>query len=72
MDQEKVLKFANEILELNYERSVMEIDDRWSSEYGELEFDPIKFPDVKSMVDELHLKGFKVTLWVTRSLPKVR
>ena len=65
VDQEKVLKFANEILELNYERSVMEIDDRWSSEYGELEFDPIKFPDVKSMVDELHLKGFKVTLWVT-------
>ena len=62
MDQEKVLKFASEILELKYERSIMEIDDRWSSEYGELEFDSVKFPDVKAMVDDLHLKGFKVTL----------
>ena len=65
VDQEKVLKFASEILELKYERSIMEIDDRWSSAYGELEFDSVKFPDVKAMVDDLHLKGFKVTLWVT-------
>jgi hypothetical protein len=65
VDQEKVLKFASEILELNYERSIMEIDDRWSSAYGELEFDSEKFPDAKAMVDDLHLKGFKVTLWVT-------
>ena len=66
VDQEKVTKYAKEIVdEYQYERSIMEIDDRWSSGYGELEFDAVKFPDPKQMVDELHNKGFKVTLWVT-------
>ena len=65
VDQEKVLKFADEILDFDFEHSIMEVDDKWSSQYGELEFDKIKFPNPKKMVDELHEKGFKVTLWVT-------
>jgi alpha-glucosidase (family GH31 glycosyl hydrolase) len=42
----------------------MEIDDRWQPAYGELEFDPRKFPDAPAMVERLHDLGFAVTLWV--------
>lgn len=65
IDQEKVLTFASEIVDQGLSRSVMGIDDRWSSAYGELRFDPVKFPNPSKMVDQLHDLGFKVTLWVT-------
>ena len=42
----------------------MEIDDRWQSAYGDLEFDKAKFPDAPGMVRQLHAMGFKVTVWV--------
>ena len=64
VDQRKTLEFAREILENKLPGSVMEIDDKWQVGYGELDFDPVKFPDPKRMVDELHAMGFKVTLWV--------
>ncbi len=46
------------------QRSVMEIDDRWQSAYGDLDFDSAKFPDAPGMVRQLHAMGFKVTVWV--------
>lgn len=64
VDQRWVLKFAEEIVAHDFPRSVMEIDDRWSEEYGDLEFDPRKFPDPATMVARLHELGFRVTLWV--------
>jgi hypothetical protein len=42
----------------------MEIDDRWQTAYGDLEFDKAKFPDAAGMVRQLHAMGFKVTVWV--------
>lgn len=62
--QSKVLKYAKEISDRGLPRSVMEIDDRWQVAYGDLTFDPLKFPDPRSMVDSLHAAGFKVTVWV--------
>ena len=44
--------------------NVLEIDDRWQVYYGDLGFDPKRFPNPKQMIDELHTKGFKVTAWV--------
>jgi alpha-glucosidase (family GH31 glycosyl hydrolase) len=64
INQEVVLKFADEIIAHQYPRGVMEIDDRWQVYYGDLEFDPQRFPNPKAMIDELHAKGFKVTTWV--------
>lgn len=64
INQEVVLKFADEIIAHQYPRGVMEIDDRWQVYYGDLEFDPQRFPNPKAMIDELHVKGFKVTTWV--------
>lgn len=49
---------------LPVQRSVMEIDDRWQSAYGDLDFDSAKFPDAPGMVRQLHAMGFKVTVWV--------
>lgn len=46
------------------QRSVMEIDDRWQSAYGNLDFDTTKFPDAPGMVRQLHAMGFKITVWV--------
>ena len=64
VSQEKVLTYAKEITDRCLPRSVMEIDDRWQVSYGDLRFDPKKFPDPVGMIRELHAMGFKVTTWV--------
>jgi myogenesis-regulating glycosidase len=62
--QEDVLAFAGEIARRDLPRSVMEIDDRWSVKYGDLEFDAAKFPDPAAMTATLHELGFLATLWI--------
>jgi alpha-glucosidase (family GH31 glycosyl hydrolase) len=64
IDQDVVLAYADDIIKNDYPYGVMEIDDRWQIYYGDLGFDPKRFPDPKGMIDELHAKGFKVTAWV--------
>ncbi len=64
IDQDSVLEFAREIQTNSYPYHVLEIDDRWQTQYGDLEFDPVKFPDPKEMIRQLHEMGFKVTVWV--------
>ena len=64
IDQAQTLAFAHEIVQHGFGRSVLEIDDRWQTDYGDLAFDQTKFPDPKAMVDELHALGFRVTLWM--------
>jgi alpha-glucosidase (family GH31 glycosyl hydrolase) len=64
IDQSTVLNYAHEIIDNGYPCQIMEIDDRWQSEYGDLVFDPQRFPDPHKMVTELHELGFKVTVWV--------
>lgn len=62
--QNDVIAFAEEIVKRDLPRSIMEVDDRWSVKYGDLEFDRSKFPDPAGMVARLHELGFLVTLWV--------
>ncbi len=64
IDQQTVLDFARQIQANGFPYHVLEIDDRWQAEYGDLEFDPQRFPDPKAMIDGLHGMGFKVTAWV--------
>jgi alpha-glucosidase (family GH31 glycosyl hydrolase) len=64
VSQEVVLNFAEEIIRHQYPYNVMEIDDRWQVHYGDISFDPARFPDPKGMIEQLHAKGFKVTAWV--------
>lgn len=62
--QEAVLKYAHGIVDNGYEPGVIMIDEGWHTRYGLWEWDFIKFPDPKAMIDELHALGFKVMLWV--------
>ncbi len=64
VSQAVVLNFAEEILRHEYPYGVLEIDDRWQVHYGDISFDPARFPDPKGMIAQLHAKGFKVTAWV--------
>nr|XP_039274017.1 myogenesis-regulating glycosidase-like [Styela clava] len=65
INQSATLQFADEILKNGFSNSQLEIDDKWSTAYGDLTFDPVKFSDPKGMIQSLHNKGFRVTLWTT-------
>ena len=62
--QEGVLRYAHGLIENGYEPGVLMIDEGWHGRYGLWEFDRVKFPNPRAMVDELHKMGFKVMLWV--------
>eukprot|EP00965_Chrysotila_dentata_P230266 6197670-Pleurochrysis_carterae.AAC.1 len=62
--QSKVEEFASQIVSHGYPRSHLEIDDRWSSAYGDFTFDAVKFPSPAAMVERLHAAGFSVTVWI--------
>ena len=65
INQSVILDYAQQINSYNITVSNLEIDDKWESMYGDLDFDKTKFPDVKEMVDVLHKKyNMKCTLWV--------
>jgi alpha-glucosidase (family GH31 glycosyl hydrolase) len=64
INQTRVSEFADEIIAHGYPHSVLEIDDRWQTHYGDLAFDPGAFPDPRAMVEALHARGFAVTCWV--------
>ncbi len=63
-NQESILKYAHGIVDNGYEAGVLMIDEGWHTRYGLWEWDLVKFPDPKAMIDELHSLGFKVMLWV--------
>ena len=62
--QARVLEYAQAIHDHNLPCGVIEIDDKWEDRYGDMRFDPKKFPQPKAMVDRLHALGYRVTLWV--------
>ncbi|MGC8578970.1 MAG: glycoside hydrolase family 31 protein [bacterium] len=64
VSQVNALAMAQSITTLNLPHSILEIDDKWQTKWGDTSFDPNKFPDPKAMVDQLHNMGFKVSLWV--------
>ncbi len=62
--QERIIEFADEIIAHGYPHGVMEVDDKWQTCYGDLVFDPARFPAPRAMIDALHQRGFAVTCWV--------
>ncbi|KAG7476533.1 hypothetical protein MATL_G00083970 [Megalops atlanticus] len=63
IDQEKLLQYAANIRKHRFNCSHLELDDRYTSSYGEFEFDPVKFPNATGMFQKLKADGFLVTLW---------
>lgn len=64
VSDEVVKKFANKILEHGFNHSQIEIDDNWEDCYGSAKFNPVKFRNVKELVEDLKKIGFRVTLWI--------
>ncbi|XP_062984790.1 myogenesis-regulating glycosidase-like [Elgaria multicarinata webbii] len=64
IDQEKLLEFAQTIQKYHFQYSHIEIDDMYMRNYGDFDFDPLKFPRVTEMFEKLKKDGFAVTLWI--------
>lgn len=62
--QEKILKYAHEIIDNGYQPGILMIDDGWQEDYGVWEFNSKSFSNPKEMIKELHSLGFKVMLWI--------
>jgi alpha-glucosidase (family GH31 glycosyl hydrolase) len=62
--EERILKYAHDLVAAGYPPGVIMIDDNWQEDYGLWEFSPRRFQDPKGMIRELHRLGFKVMLWV--------
>ena len=65
ISQSEVLQFADRIKASGIPYAVLEIDDMWSSAYGDLQFNTSRFPAPLEMTTALHQQGFAVMLWVT-------
>ncbi len=66
--EEKVIKYAEEIVENGFKPGILIIDEGWQREYGIWEFDKIKFPHPEKMLKKLHEMGFTVMLWIVPSV----
>ena len=64
VNEDKIRTFATEIRDYGFPGSILEIDDKYSTEYGDYNFDPTKFSEVVSMFQFLKTKNFRVTTWV--------
>ncbi|CAL8250915.1 unnamed protein product [Boreogadus saida] len=61
--QEKLLQYASNITRHGFTCSHLELDDRYTADYGEFDFDPQKFPNASGMFERLAASGFQVSLW---------
>lgn len=64
IDEEKLLDFAQQILDHGFNNSQYEIDDQWEVCYGSLTVNQEKFPDFRRTVSSLKQLGYRVTIWV--------
>jgi alpha-glucosidase (family GH31 glycosyl hydrolase) len=65
-----IIKYAGEIRKNNFPSKLFIIDDKWTSTYGDPEFDPKKFPDPEKMISFLHQNDFRIALWLTPFIEK--
>ncbi|MBN1673433.1 MAG: glycoside hydrolase [Kiritimatiellae bacterium] len=63
--QEKVLQYAQGVLDADMAPGVMIIDNYWYRNNGHWKWDLEPFPRPKQMIDQLHDQGFLVMLWVS-------
>ncbi len=65
INQEEVLRYAQNIQYLKMDSGTLIIDDKWEKNYGDYQFDSEKFPDVKLMIQKLHEMNFNVMVWIS-------
>jgi arylsulfatase A-like enzyme len=62
--EDRIRKYADDILDNGFPEGVLMIDDNWQEDYGVWEFHPGRFTNPKDMMNDLHEQGFKVMLWI--------
>ena len=62
--QQKVLAYAQGLIDSGAQPGILIIDDNWMVRYGQWQFDRERFPEPREMVERLHEMGFRVMLWV--------
>jgi alpha-glucosidase (family GH31 glycosyl hydrolase) len=65
VNQRDLLDYAQKIRASDLPSTILDIDDKWTTHYGNFEFDRQKFPNPKEMMTKLKNMGFKVALWIT-------
>lgn len=74
--QERLEKYADEIVKNGYPCGVFMIDSEWAHHYGALRFDTEKFYDAEKLLKKLKDLGFKVMVWespfISPDLPEFR
>jgi alpha-glucosidase (family GH31 glycosyl hydrolase) len=63
--QADVVSYAQNLRSAHLGGYAIQIDDRWSSKYGDFTFDAEKFPDPEAMSQQIHDLGFDLGLWMT-------
>ncbi len=63
--QEKILAYAQAILDHGWPAGVLMIDDCWFRGNGDWKFPRDRFPDPRGMADWLHQRGFKLAVWIS-------
>ena len=64
VNQNDVEEFLGEIVANNFPCSQLEIDDKYTTMYGDYDFDPVKFPNPTGMIEKIHNASCRVTTWV--------
>lgn len=64
VSEEKILAYAQTIVDKKFPHGALLIDDGWMAEYGDWSFDERKFKNPKAMIKKLKSLGFKVMLWL--------
>ncbi|XP_077989452.1 myogenesis-regulating glycosidase-like [Glandiceps talaboti] len=64
-NQTDVLNIAEQINDYGFNRSHIILNGKYSSHYGDWDFNPENFPDPRQMMDRLHDLGFRVTAVVS-------
>lgn len=59
-----IISFAQEITDHGFKCSQLEIDDTYTTNYGDMQFDPSRFPNPKQMLQKLKQMDYRVTSWV--------
>ncbi|XP_070543122.1 myogenesis-regulating glycosidase-like [Ptychodera flava] len=63
-NQSQVLAFAEQIQEQEYNSSQLVLHDTYLLRYGDLDFDPVTFPNPADMFERLHHLGFNTAIWM--------
>ncbi|MCP4872483.1 MAG: hypothetical protein GY898_27640 [Proteobacteria bacterium] len=64
--QESVLTLVDGYLERDIPVSAVIVDSPWATGYNTFDWDPTLFPDPQGLVDDLHDRDVRLSLWITQ------